>query len=96
VKGEELAGLPGVELVEKGLADIRSERVTEFALLLQVAGPRLRALGIEIPRLALTLPFEHRLYELLEEKCGADAHSQYNALIRRIVSFARALESRQR
>ena len=49
---------------------------------------------MEIPQIAVALPFERRLYELLEEKCGNDAQSQYNALTRRIVSFARALESR--
>jgi hypothetical protein len=33
----------------------------------------------------------HRLYELLVEE-GMDAHSRYNALVARMVSFARAAE----
>jgi hypothetical protein len=33
----------------------------------------------------------HRLYELLSET-GGGAHSRYNALVARIVSFARAAE----
>jgi hypothetical protein len=34
----------------------------------------------------------HRLYELLAQTDGSAAHSRYNALVRRIVSFARAAE----
>jgi hypothetical protein len=36
-------------------------------------------------------PAHHRLYELLTDG-EHDAHSRYNALIGRIVSFARAAE----
>ena len=35
---------------------------------------------------------EHRLYDLLAATHGDGAHSQYNALIRRLVSFERAAE----
>jgi hypothetical protein len=34
---------------------------------------------------------EHRLYELLSRTDSDSAHSRYNALIRRLVSFERAL-----
>jgi hypothetical protein len=34
---------------------------------------------------------EHRLYLTLSKTAGRAAHSQYNALIRRLVSFERAL-----
>jgi hypothetical protein len=50
--------------------------------------PRLRRLGLTIPE-----PFdspEHRLYELLRSAHGDGAHSQYNALIRRLVSYERS------
>ena len=33
---------------------------------------------------------ERRLYELLRSECGDAAHSRYNALVRRLVSFERA------
>ena len=88
--------LPGSELVEKGLADLAANQVTEASLLLQISGPRLRRLGIEIPDAQPSRPYEHQLYELLEDRVGHDAHSQYNSLIRRIVSFASALEREQR
>jgi hypothetical protein len=37
---------------------------------------------------------EHRLYTLLEDEDPTAAHAAYNALIRRLVSFERALEQR--
>jgi hypothetical protein len=89
----ELAHRPGAALVVKGLQDLAVGRCSAEALLLLVAGPRLRGLGIDVPPLpSVPRPFEHRLYELLENSHGADAFSRYNSLIRRIVSFARAVE----
>jgi hypothetical protein len=35
---------------------------------------------------------EHRLYKLLSEEEPASAHSRYNALVRRLVSYERAAE----
>jgi hypothetical protein len=35
---------------------------------------------------------EHRLYLRLAQEFGDDAHSRYNGLIRRLVSFEAALE----
>jgi len=88
--------LPGEELVNAGLADLAAGHETDDALILQIAGPRLRSLGIAIPCPAGPRPFEHLLYERLEARLGSAAHSHYNSLIRRIVSFARALEQEQR
>ena len=84
--------LPGAELVEQGLADLAKDRVSDFSLLVLIAAPRLRRLGIEVPDRAFPRPYEHQLYARLAERLGTDAHSQYNALIRRIVSYSRALE----
>jgi hypothetical protein len=54
-----------------------------------VAGPRLRELGFEVKDLeSVPLPYEHALYEALEARMLRGAHSAYNALIQRIVSFA--------
>lgn len=84
--------LPGQDLIEAGLADLAADRLSEPALLVLVAGPRLRKLGIAVPRRTTDRPWEHQLYEALEARLGNGAHSQYNALIRRIVSYARAYE----
>lgn len=88
--------LPGEELLHAGLIDLRAGRQSEAALLVQIAAPRLRALGYEVPERTwppagedLRSP-EHRLYALLADELGAGAHSRYNALLARIASFARA------
>lgn len=84
--------LPGAELVQEGLADLAAGRHTELSLLALVAAPRLRALGLTVPQMTLPASPEHLLYERIEERLGSGAHSFYNSLIRRIVSYARALE----
>ena len=87
--------LPGEELVEQGLADLSQGRVTDCSLLVLIAAPRLRRLGIEIPDQTPPRPYEHELYARLAERLGDAAHSHYNSLIRRIVSYARALEQEE-
>lgn len=83
-------GLPGADLVKQGLADLAREAETIEALLVSIGAPRLRKAGIHVPS-PLTEP-EHRLYHVLACRHGDDAHSRYNALIRRLVSFERAIE----
>jgi hypothetical protein len=83
--------LPGHELVSRGLADLSAGRESEASLLVQMAAPRLRALGLEVPHSRSGGSPSHRLYELLSEG-GGGAHSRYNALVARMVSFARAAE----
>jgi hypothetical protein len=86
----ELEHLPGGDLVTKGLADLARSSVTIEALLVSIAAPRLRALGVA---LAAPLPDpEHRLYERLAQEDSDSAHSRYNALLRRLTGFESALE----
>ena len=84
--------LPGEELVQEGLSDLSQNRETDCSLLLLIAAPRLRRLGIQIPERPSPSPYEHQLYARLDQRLGTAAHSYYNSLIRRIVSYARALE----
>ncbi|MGH2767877.1 MAG: hypothetical protein ACRDIF_02850 [Actinomycetota bacterium] len=83
--------LPGADLVRAGIADLRRGLETVPALLVSIGYPRLRRLGLELPEPAPTRP-ERRLYELLTQEDPRTAHSRYNALIRRLVSFERAAE----
>src|ERR1044071_552415 len=94
-KGKIEECLPGADLVEQGLEDLANDRITEASLLVLIAGPRLRRLGIDVPDRPSSQPHEHQLYDRLEQRLGTDAHSRYNSLIRRIVSFSRALEREQ-
>ncbi len=89
------ASLPGEELVAQGLADLAAHRETDCSLLVLLASPRLKRLGIQVPERALTQPYEHQLYARLAERLGTAAHSYYNSLIRRVVSYAHALEQEQ-
>lgn len=81
--------LPGSDLVAQGLRDLDEGVESAEALLVSIGAPRLRGLGIEVGP-----PFEHaerRLYDLLAQQHGDAAHSRYNALVRRLVSFERAV-----
>ena len=86
----DFGGLPGADLVERGLADLESGADSAEALLVSIGAPRLEQAGVVLPR-RLPSP-EHGLYLLLEAQHGDEAHSRYNALVRRLVSFERALE----
>jgi hypothetical protein len=82
--------LPGADLVAAGLRDLAAGRESELSLLVLIGAPRLRSLGIPVP--AAEVPeAEHRLYLRLAAENPAGAHSRYNALLRRLVSFERAL-----
>jgi hypothetical protein len=82
--------LPGAELIRDGLRDLEAGVESIPALLVLIGAPRLRRLGFDVP----DTPYypEDRLYEQLALIHGDAAHSQYNALIGRLVSFERALE----
>jgi hypothetical protein len=82
--------LPGNDLIEIGLEDLLYQRQTIPALLVAIGAPKLRSLGLEVPDNLPSNP-EHRLYDLLSDSEPDSAHSKYNALIRRLVSFERAM-----
>lgn len=80
---------PFQDVIQKGLEDLRQDVASLEALLVSVGAPRLRSLGFPVER-AIPRP-EHRLYEALCRGHGEErAHSAYNALIRRLISFERA------
>jgi hypothetical protein len=83
--------LPAHEYVEAGIQDLNRGVESVEALLVSIGAPRLRQLGLPVPDHVLASP-EHRLYELLRQEDADAAHSRYNALICRLVSFERAAE----
>lgn len=83
--------LPAGEMIRAGLADAAGGRETLPSLLVAIGAPRLRRAGVDVPAMAVEDP-EHRLYELLAAEDSDAAHSRYNALIRQLVSFERAIE----
>jgi len=82
--------LPGSDLIASGIDDLQSQRETVAALLVAIGAPKLRSLGLEVPQDLPSNP-EHRLYDLLSATESDSAHSKYNALIRKLVSFERAI-----
>lgn len=84
------AAFPGEDLVRKGLDDLARGVESIPALLVSIGAPRLSRLGFEVPD-PIPTP-ERRLYALLHEADPPTAHSRYNALVRRLVSFERAAE----
>lgn len=85
------ATLPGADLVEQGIEDLRAHRWSIEALLVSIGADRLRAAGTDVPRVEVP-DAEHRLYELLAREDPDSAHGRYNALVRRLVSYERAAE----
>jgi hypothetical protein len=83
--------LPGNDLIVAGIEDLQSRRETIAALLVAIGAPKLRSLGLEVPQNLPSNP-EHRLYDLLSATDPDSAHSKYNALIRKLISFERALQ----
>ena len=90
------ADLPGADLVVAGMAALQRREFTIEALVVAVGAPRLRRAGLVLPEAAdePEAP-ELALYAALRAE-GGNAHSRYNALIRRLVSFERALEAARR
>jgi hypothetical protein len=83
--------LPGQELVDRGIADLRTGHRSAAGLLVSMARTRLAAAGIDVPAVSTERP-GHALFDLLASEDPAAAHGRYNALIRRLVSYLRAAE----
>jgi hypothetical protein len=78
--------LPDADLVPAGLADLRRGVESEEALLVSIGAPRLTALGLDV---AAPFPSPEKR---LAHADPHGAHSRYNALVARLVSFERAAE----
>lgn len=82
---------PGQDLINDGIIDLNNGIESIPSLLVSIGAPRLRRAGIPVPESTFDSP-EHRLYRLLSKSDSDSAHSRYNAFIRRLVSFERAVE----
>ena len=66
---------PGEELVKQGLLDLSQGNIDDCSLLVLIAAPRLKRLGIQVPERPFHRSCEHQLCERLEQRLGAGAHS---------------------
>lgn len=87
----ESLGLPGGEMVDRGLDHLAAGCVTPESLAVSIAAPRLRREGVPIGA-TLDEP-EKSLYRLLVRSEGVLAHARYGAYLRQLVSFADACRS---
>lgn len=88
----DLENLPGFELVSKGVDDLARGTSSREALLVSIAAGRLRESGIPVPpHEQLPSEPELQLYRLLCNERPRDAYSFYNSLLRRLISFEKAL-----
>lgn len=90
-----LKHLPGAELVEEGLKDLRSGKRSVLSFLVLSAETRLRWYGVDVPHVDFgsSAP-AHAMYDLLCEQHGSNAYSLYNSYRRRLVSLMRAMQCR--
>ncbi|MDQ6940261.1 MAG: hypothetical protein M3119_08915 [Verrucomicrobiota bacterium] len=93
----EVVNFPGAELVLPGLQDAAAARLTIGSCLVSIARPLIETseLAKQFPSLTYFAEPERALYRLLCEE-GGDAYGRYNSLLRRLVSFERALRRWQR
>ncbi len=91
-----LDGLPGAALIRLGIRDLLDCRTTVGACLVAIALPRLKETGF-MPRnfSPCFTQGELTLYRILRNE-GGDAYSRYNALLRELSSFERAMSARFR
>ncbi|MCA1962953.1 MAG: hypothetical protein LDL31_03290 [Prosthecobacter sp.] len=91
----DLNDLPAADMIRVGLADLAGRRESVASYLVQIGSLNMRRCGIEVPVSDEdALEADHRLYALLSREHGNDAHRRYNALLRELVSFERALALR--
>jgi hypothetical protein len=81
-------GLPGGDMVDRGLADLADGTISLESLVVSLAAPRLRREGLPIG--SVQADPEDRLYELLSRATGDLAHARYAAYLQQIASFADA------
>lgn len=82
---------PGNDLIATGLADLAARRHSVEALLVARAEARLRDCGTAVPEHAVADP-DKQLFACLAARDPDGAHSAYNALTRRVISYCRSVE----
>jgi len=83
---------PGGDLIQQGIIDSQANRQTIFSCLIQIGFPTLSKMNLLPPEIQLLTQedAELTLYRILRSETG-DAYSRYNALMRRLISFERAI-----
>jgi hypothetical protein len=93
-----IRGLPGEDLIRKGIQDLQSNQTqTSEALLMRIASKRLTQAGLAVFQSIKPSDqtAESLLYQRLVENSPQTAYRDYQSQKRRLDSFIRCLETRQ-
>jgi len=91
-----LESLPGSDLIKQGFLDLKAGRESIPSLLVEICSPELGRNGWPVvPGHVEEMEPERRLYQRLREDGEGNAYSRYNAYLRTLTSFGRALEHRR-
>jgi len=90
-----LPDLPGAELIEAGLADLRVGQLSPIALAICALRKRLVAVGLDVAPATLTDFPELLMYRALGNAGESNPHSAMNAILRRLDAYASAAEARK-
>ncbi len=88
-----IKGLPGEEMILKGIADLAEGRHTTGTCLVGIAANRPSRAGIALPDGISPENAELDLHALVAPQ-GDGAHSSYNSMNRQLISFEQALDHR--
>lgn len=86
--------MPGQEFLDEGLPDLLRGELSVPALLLLIAGYRLRRVGVPVPERTDVPDPEGALYARLAADGQRNPHGRYLSLIRRLESLEHAAELR--
>lgn len=88
---------PGGDLAHKGFADLKAGVTSKESLLILMCRSEFERLGMPVEWSA-TKPgaVEADLYRLIQREVGDEAHSVYNSLQKRILSFISCSEGAER
>lgn len=87
--------LPGAELVEAGLSDLRAGHLTPIALAICAMRTRLTEVGLHVTPAELSDYPEILMYRALGDAGESNPHSAMNAILRRLDAYASAAEARR-
>lgn len=89
-----LDGLPGAELIQQGIDDLAVGEESIPALVVAIGAHRLSEKLPVVKTENLPRRPERLLYRMLLDENPREAYGRYNAYLRRLSRFCRALESR--
>ncbi len=87
--------LPGAEILEAGLADLKANRYSPEALAICALEGRLRKCGVDVPESNLAGDAEVLMYKELGRIGERNPHAAMNGIMRRLDAYASNAEARR-